>query len=318
MPTSHSARWETHTNDPMNPAKRRPVAPALLLLLALAAITAPRASAQLMVKMKLKKTSYVAYEPMSASVTVYNRAGQDIVLGGPNGRSWLSFDVYKDGQLLSPREGGTGLRTFVLGAGKSITKSVDLNRVYPVADYGAYTISAAVYFPPLRNYFSSAKARIQVFDSKPFWRQSVGVSQGAARLASFREYSLFEHRDGTSADVYVRLRDVRGARVYCTFSLGRYINVRRPQATIDTQNRLHVLHLSDPTLYTHSKIGSDGSFLGREFYKESERSRPTLVMDPGGVVRVVGGLPYDPEKAATATAAAKKPRMATERPPGLP
>ena len=111
---------------------------------------------------------------------------------------------------------------------------------------------------------------------------------------------------------------MRGPRVYCTYSLGRYIKVRKPQATIDSQNRLHVLHLTDPSLYTHSKVGSDGSFLGREFYRESEVSRPTLVMDPGGVVRVVGGMPFNPKTDSATAAASKKPRMATERPPGLP
>ena len=48
---------------------------------------------QLIVDMKLKKTNYLAYEPMEASVTVYNRAGNDIVLGGPKGRGWMTFDV---------------------------------------------------------------------------------------------------------------------------------------------------------------------------------------------------------------------------------
>ena len=132
----------------MNPSPRRLAAPAPLSLLAVAAFAAPTASAQLMVEMKTNKTSYVAYETMRATVTIHNRAGQDIVLGGPGGRSWLSFNIYRDGQLLSPRAGGTGMRPFVLGAGKSITKSIDLNRVYPVSDYGSYTVAASVYFPP--------------------------------------------------------------------------------------------------------------------------------------------------------------------------
>ena len=275
---------------------------------------AKESNAQLIVNMNLPKTNYLSYEPMVATVTVYNRAGNDVVLGGPKGRGWMSFDVYRDGQLLSPRSFDGGFETMLLKAGRSVTKKVDINRLYPVADYGSYTINASVYFPPRRSYFSSKKRRVNVTDARAFWKQSFGFSQGRNKLASFRQFSLHEHRESANSALYVRLRETKGTKVYCTFSLGRFINVRKPQATIDAQNRLHVMHMISPRIYSHAKVSPEGAFLGNEYYRETTETRPSLVIDAGGSVKVVGGIAYDPNKPPEAK---NQPRSASELPPGL-
>ncbi len=275
---------------------------------------AKESNAQLIVSMNLSKTNYITYEPIVATVTVYNRAGNDIVLGGPKGRGWMSFDVYRDGQLLSPRSVDGGFETMLLKAGRSVTKKVDINRLYPVSDYGSYTINASVYFPPRRSYFSSKKSRINVTDARAFWKQSFGFSQGRNKLASFRQFSLHEHRESANSALYVRLRETKGTKVYCTFSLGRFINVRKPQATIDAQNRLHVMHMISPRIYSHARVSPEGAFLGNEYFRETADTRPSLVIDEGGTVKVVGGIAYDPNKQ---TEAEQQPRSASELPPGL-
>ena len=275
---------------------------------------AKESNAQLIVSMNLSKTNYITYEPIVATVTVYNRAGNDIVLGGPKGRGWMSFDVYRDGQLLSPRSVDGGFETMLLKAGRSVTKKIDINRLYPVSDYGSYTINASVYFPPRRSYFSSKKSRINVTDARAFWKQSFGFSQGRNKLASFRQFSLHEHRESANSALYVRLRETKGTKVYCTFSLGRFINVRKPQATIDAQNRLHVMHMISPRIYSHARVSPEGAFLGNEYFRETADTRPSLVIDEGGTVKVVGGIAYDPNKPPEAE---QQPRSASELPPGL-
>lgn len=275
---------------------------------------AKESNAQLIVSMNLSKNNYITYEPIVATVTVYNRAGNDIVLGGPKGRGWMSFDVYRDGQLLSPRSVDGGFETMLLKAGRSVTKKVDINRLYPVSDYGSYTINASVYFPPRRSYFSSKKSRINVTDARAFWKQSFGFSQGRNKLASFRQFSLHEHRESANSALYVRLRETKGTKVYCTFSLGRFINVRKPQATIDAQNRLHVMHMISPRIYSHARVSPEGAFLGNEYFRETADTRPSLVIDEGGTVKVVGGIAYDPNKPPEAE---QQPRSASELPPGL-
>ena len=300
----------------MNPMAGRLLTALIPALIGILGTFSPgSAKAQLMVQMKLQKTHYLAYESMQATVTINNRSGHDVVLGGPKNSSWLNFDVYRDGQLLSPRSsGGARFSPILLASGKSVVKKVDIAQIYPVSDYGSYSISATAYFPPLRKYFSSPRQRANVTDSRAFWKQSVGVSRGRYKLASFREFSLHEHRDSNSSAIYVRLRETKGTRVYCTFSLGRFINVRKPQATVDAENRLHVMHMISPHIYSHSRVSPDGKFLGNKYYRAVANNRPTLTINTGGSVKVVGGIAYDPEKKQTAQ---YRTRSAAELPPGL-
>lgn len=300
----------------MNPMAGRLLTALIPALIGILGTFSPgSAKAQLMVQMKLQKTHYLAYESMQATVTINNRSGHDVVLGGPKNSSWLTFDIYRDGQLLSPRSsGGARFSPILLTSGKSVVKTVDIAQIYPVSDYGSYSISATAYFPPLRKYFSSPTQRANVTDSRAFWKQSVGVSRGRYKLASFREFSLHEHRDSNSSAIYVRLREAKGTRVYCTFSLGRFINVRKPQATVDSENRLHVMHMISPHIYSHARVSPDGKFLGNKYYRAVANNRPTLTINTGGSVKVVGGIAYDPEKKRTAQ---YRTRSAAELPPGL-
>ncbi|MDP6858678.1 MAG: hypothetical protein QF426_02550 [Verrucomicrobiales bacterium] len=299
----------------VTPSQFRPLALLIISMSLVVIFITQKADAQLIVEMKLPKTHYLSYEPMVANVTVYNRAGNDLILGGPKGKGWMTFDVYRDGQLLSPRSIGGKFETMLLKSGRSITKKIDINKLYPVSDYGSYTINASVYFPPQRTYFSSKKIRINVADARAFWKQSFGVSQGRNKLASFRQFSLHEHRGNSSnSALYVRLRETKGTKVYCTFSLGRFINVRKPQATIDSQSRLHVMHMISPRLYSHARVSSEGTFLGNDYYRETADTRPSLVIDSAGIVKVVGGIAYDPNKPPEQK---EKPRSASELPPGL-
>ena len=292
-------------------------APILLTLLGLFALagTLTRADAQLMVHMKLNNKDFISHEAVKATVTVHNRAGADVLL--PSG--WLTFDVFKDGRMLSGQRGTRpSTSPFVLAVGKTITKEVNLGSLYPLYDWGNYKVNASVYFPPLKNYFTSHPQLFAVTNPKPFWTQSIGVSRGRNQLASFRQYSLIEHRGVDRTEIYVRLKDTKGGRVYCTYSIGRYINVTKPQATVDSQNRLHIMHMTGKRIYQHTQVNEEGSFLGAELFKEAGRARPTLMIDSSGVVKVKGGVPYDPARERAATIAAKRGRMATERPPGLP
>lgn len=304
----------------MNPTVRARSAASLSLLIGiLMLVSASISSAQLMVQMKMNKDSYMAYEPVKATITVSNRSGHDVILDGPAGRSWLTFDVYDKGQILSPSvRGGAPVSGFLLGSGKSISKTVNIRELYPLGRYGNYVVNASVYFPPLKRYFTSKKTRVSVMDSRAFWKQSVGVRTDPSKLASFREFSLHQFRDKSHNSLYVRLRDADGGRVYSTYSIGRYIDVRKPQATVDAQNNLHVLHMVAPRIYSYGRVSPHGEWLGNKFFRESPQNRPSMMIDGGGVVQIVGGTPYNPDQPVAAPETIARPRMASERPAGLP
>ncbi len=295
---------------------RRAAAPAALL--ASVALATP-AAAQLSVDLQIEKTQFVAYEPVKATVTVHNRAGQDVVLGGPGGSGWLSFDVRSGTTIVSPRAGrGFGAEPFLLSAGQKITKTVNVGSLYPLGEFGDYSFNAQVYFPPLGQFFNSQRKRISISNPRPFWSESIGVPQGPGRLASFREYSLLIHRGASTAHLYMRLKEARGPRVYATYSLGRYVDIGKPQAIADSEARLHVLHMVSPRVYQHAIVRPDGSFEGATIYQDMPSSRPKLMIDGAGVVQVRGGQRYDPEAAAAVAELEAGVRSASDRPGGLP
>ena len=61
-------------------------------------------------------------------------------------------------------------------------------------------------------------------------------------------------------------------------------------------------------------FSASGGLLGNEYFRETTETRPSLVIDAGGSVKVVGGIAYDPNKPPEAE---KQPRSASELPPGL-
>ena len=90
----------------VTPSQFRPLA-LLIISMSLAVIfITQKVDAQHKVEMTLPKTHILSYAPMVANVTLYYRSGNDLILGGPKGKGWMTFDVYRDGQLLSPRNIG--------------------------------------------------------------------------------------------------------------------------------------------------------------------------------------------------------------------
>jgi len=278
------------------------------------------ARAQLQVTFDLPKKEFVAYENINATVTISNRSGSDVILGGPNGTNWLTFEVLAHDTVLSPLRTGMKLRPLVLKNGASLVKEINMGKEYPMADLGTYKVVASVYYPPLNRYFSSQQRKINVTKGRLMWSQGYGVARGTNATAAFREFSLMGFRQADREDLFVGVKDQQTHRVLATYSLGRVLAVGDPRATVDSQNRLHVLHMGAPKVYVHSVVDGDGELVSQDVYKETDLNRPTMIVDNEGVVSVRGGVHHDPQAQATARAAGLEPteRLASELPAGLP
>jgi hypothetical protein len=278
------------------------------------------AQAQIAVELQLAKKNYVAYEPVNAVVTVYNRSGRDVVLGGPSNTSWLQFQVSNYGNdLLTPLVKGVQMEPVMLPAQGKVTRTVDLSEVYPIFDFGTYRFRASVYFPPSQGFYDSGRVNISMADGKLIW----GPVQ-AQRPASYngrgmqRQYTLLKYRSTEKTEVYVRVTDSQTGGVYATYSLGELLLHVEPQATTDNEGRLHVLFYGAPQLCVHNIIDFSGKLLKRDIYKSTHLSRPELMLSSTGAVGVKGGVLDDPIARAR-----QKPvgvRSLSERPslPGLP
>ena len=74
---------------------RQRIKPHIFLMVGLAVLNfVGTADAQLEVSITLDKDTYVVHEDILATITVFNRAGRDIILDGP-GTSWMEFYVKK-------------------------------------------------------------------------------------------------------------------------------------------------------------------------------------------------------------------------------
>jgi len=301
-----------------------PLRPLVLAVITLG-LCATASQAQLKVDMSFTKKKHVAHEAVEVTVTVRNLSGQDVVLSQPGGGGWLDFTVTSGNRGLSRRPGAPIFKPIALKAGSKISKSIDLGQYYPLALPDSYAVTASVYYGPMKKFISSSRQLFYVTRARPFWAQTFGIQNGN-RPIEFRKYTLLLYNDKHSS-VYVRVSSDDDSMVYATYSLGNLLNNYDPKVDVDAANRLHILHLTSPKIYTHSIIGPDGTPESQKFYKETARSRPTIT-NRGGGIRVSGGVPFDPRNPhGNSRPGIASPgdnndpnriRSATERPEGLP
>ncbi len=273
------------------------------------------AMAQYQVALELDKKSYVAQEPMMATVTLTNRSGADVVLGGPNGRKWMTFTM-KDAmdRTLSPLDLTTE-DPLVLAAGSTLKKKIRVSDTHALQDQGTYNVTVSVYHPGSGEYYQSNRVRFLITDIKPFGQPMVfGVPDGFADAGRVRRYVLMVSRDMDSSSMYFRLvDDVTGAKL-ATYPLGGITLAREPQVTMDRHNLLHVMFMTNREVYTYAVIQPDGKRKSIQYLKDTPPNHPMLFLTASNDVVLRGGQEFDPNAKAPE---ANKGRSISERPPGL-
>ena len=258
---------------------------ALALLLSLVG----SALGQLQVELKFKRVHYVAYEPIIATVQITNLAGRDIDLRDNAGHRWFGFEVKAgEDRLLGPAQQAPE-PPLQIKAGESVTRKINLTRIFPVHDLGPYHVRANVFFPDLNKFFYSQSKVFHVGDARAIWQRTVGVPEGVPGAGGVRTYSLLSNRFSDHTKLYIRVEDKSTGAVYNTFSLGRVIAFDEPQAELDRGNQLHVLHCAAPRTWAYSRIGLNGQLLASQTFMET-KTRPRLRPTSDGAVAVKGGM----------------------------
>lgn len=273
------------------------------------------ACGQFMTNVTLNKQTYLTYETVEATVTINNRSGGDVVMGGPNGLPWLTFEVTSPSGAQVPSMKVRSNEPIVFRSGNTMSQKIILSESYPFSEYGNYVVAASVYHPPSQQYYSSNRARASFTDTKPFWEQSFGVPVGLPAAGQIRRYSLSTLRDTERTYLYVRVLDDRTNLKVSTLSLGTCVMVSDPQLVVDRENKLHVLFMAAPHIYAHATIDTNGQVVKRLYYKEVATNRPKLVAQADQEIGVIGGEVYDPVAAAAPPKA--KGRSVRQKPPGL-
>ncbi len=273
-------------------------------------------SAQISVSMEPVKKMYVVHEPTTVKVSIVNRAGRDLVLAGRGNSSWLTFDVTDSKGRLASSVRGTGIEPVLIPAGQQLTRTIAVNEYYSMGQLGLYRIRASAYFSQLDQYFSSTTETVQISEGREMWSQVVGVPEGQEGAGEFRRYSLLSFNNGSSRHLYVRVQREPSGGTLTTYSLGKLIVVRDPEWTVDSSNRLHVLHQGAPKTYAHTVVGANGEVLSREIYREQVGNRPRLSPDGVGDITVVGGV--SDREARENPMGGLSVKKLSDRPPGLP
>ncbi len=285
-----------------------------IILLLLACWLAGTAQAQYVTNLRLLKNQFLTGEPVVAVVTIINRSGADVELGGHGAPDYLQFEITEStGRMLSPITIGSE-KPVTVKAGGSTEQKVELSGGYSTADLGTFAMVVSVLHPLTRQFYISNRVHMTITDSKPnMFDQPYGVPEGFPNAGRARRYQVILFRELESLQLYCRITDDRSGAYIATFLLGPASMVVQPQITIDSKNKLHVFFLAQPHIFCHAIVNPDGKIYKRSYYKDIEGNRPSLSMNAGGA-EVVGGMYFDP---AAPPPENKKMRKASERPPGL-
>ena len=289
----------------------------LTLLAALALVSAAAvtpAHAQLGVDIQIKRRTFIRYEPIIATVSVTNLSGRDLVLRDGSSQ-WFGFQVNAGSSenLVPPRNPDYHLDPLELKAGASAKRSVNLNSLFPISEFGPYRIRATIYSEQLDKYFSSRALNIEVTDGTLIWQQTVGVPEGLANGGAMHNFALLKYQSPDKRYLYCRIEDRAGGVVFGTYQLGHMIDGPTPEVHFDSANNLYVLHLVGPKTYLLSKVGVNGEFLGQTTYLAG-KTRPYLRRLANGTLQIVGGR----REVAQNTASQVAPAKLSDRPAGLP
>ncbi|MFC5455339.1 hypothetical protein [Prosthecobacter fluviatilis] len=282
-----------------------------IFLLIFLCLCCSHARAQYVTNLTLLKNQFLTGEPVVAVVSVTNRSGGDVIVGGHGARDWLQFEITQStGQRLAPVTIGSE-EAITLPAGGTTKHTVEISGGYSTASLGTFTILANVLHPLSGQFFMSNKVRMTITDSKPnMFDQPFGVPQGFPNAGRQRRYQVILFRELDDLQLYCRLTDDRSGAYIATFLLGPAMMAVQPQISIDVHNKLHVLFLAMPHVFCHVVVNPDGKIHQRTYYRDPEGNRPSLVMTNSGAA-VIGGQSFDPGAPPPAKKAIRK---ASERP----
>ncbi|HRJ11249.1 MAG TPA: hypothetical protein PLP58_21890 [Prosthecobacter sp.] len=260
-------------------------------------LLASAAHAQYAVNVSLPRTNFLALEAIPATVTITNRSGAEVVLGGPGRASWLSFQMTDaKGYELGPID-VSGVDLAQIPPGGTIQRKITVTDAYAPTDIGNYGLMARVLHTPTGQYFGSNRVRFAITDAKAMWEQEYGVPPGFRGEGAIRKYGIVLFTDVDSTSLYLRLTDSKTGLRIQTYRLGPITMAHDPQITIDHENHLQVLFLAQPNLWSHCVVAPDGVLKRRAYYRETSGNRPRLAQEASGAASVIGGVIYDPDAA---------------------
>jgi hypothetical protein len=186
---------------------------------------------------------------------------------------------------------------------------VDLTQHFQLTEPGNFS-AVAIIHPPGDTSEGNSTNRIFFSQSpgRPYWTQKVGIP---GKSGQTREYRILNFSGDSKSQIYAQIIDGRTGVSVRTFLLGDVLMLRKPSATIDRNQRLHVMFLTTPSMWAHYEIDTDGRVINRQIHQRADIGDPKLLTMGDGSVRVGNSIPYDIKAAQEER---KKTRKASDRP----
>jgi len=287
----------------------------LLLLVACGLFAVVTARAQITVGIAIKERFHILHEPIVATAIVTNLTGRDITLSDTAQYQWFGFRITTEGdRVIPPRNLHYNLPPLSVKAGETVKRSINLQQLYELGDFGTYRVQATIYYDGLDKFYISRPTHIELTEGRTIWRKTAGVPEGQPSAGQMRLFSLLAHQKGEINTLYIRVEDKDDGSIFCTLPLGRLLDGVPPQAEFDSANNLYIMQLIANRSYVMTKITPNGEFAGQTAYS-APKTRPTLRKTADGALQVIGGR-RETAVAQNATAA-PVPKLSA-RPAGLP
>ncbi|MEI7776128.1 MAG: hypothetical protein WCK17_15285 [Verrucomicrobiota bacterium] len=281
-----------------------------LFYLCIILVAAAKAHAQLDVHIDIKRHIFVRGEPIAATVHIRNLSGHDVALRDSSGHQWFGFEIMRGNDSpVAPHKADYKNDSLTILAGDSVSRTVDLLKLYPINEFATYKVRAAIYFEETKKYMISETFNVDISDGKKVWSETVGVPNGKEGAGQYHSMALISFQTPKELTLYVRVEDVATGTLFGTYPLGRLITGSTPIGEFDNENTLHAFHMTGPSQYMLSKIGVNGEWLGQSLWN-APKGRATVRKKPDGTMVVIGATKERP-----ATAAALPVPKISDRPP---
>lgn len=254
------------------------------------ATLAARSLAQVSVEVTFDQEQYFANERMLAAVRIANLSGRTLKLGTDD--EWLDFSVEADdGGIVRQLEKPPVKGEFELPNSGRATRWVDLAPCFDMGKPGRYRITAFVKIADLEMDVVSARVGVNIVKGTTVWEQTFGMPVKAGETPGpieVRRFELVQATNTKSVQLYVRISDLNGTKVFKVFALGPLLTFSRPEGRVDRQGNLHALFQVSARMFTYNVVGPSGEHLIRQTYQYTS-SRPKLYADSESAISVVGG-----------------------------
>ncbi|MEO7300667.1 MAG: hypothetical protein ABI042_19050 [Verrucomicrobiota bacterium] len=240
------------------------------------------------VNVSLDQEQFLSNEELRVAVRITNRSGQTLKFGKEN--DWLTFTVEaRDQYVVSQLSDVPVAGEFSLESSESGTKRVNITPHFDFRQSGRYQITATVKIPQWGKDIASRPVVFDIVTPTKLKEFDFGVPTTATNAApEMRKYILQQAIYLKQMRLYLRVTDSTGTTVFRVFPIAPMISFSKPEAQVDKESNLHVLHQTYSHSFNYSVINPDGNVIQQRTYDYTS-TRPRLDTDSDGKIAVVGG-----------------------------